>query len=179
MFGSDAICTPEFHMAPSQFKSGTIPFMSSAPSTSFSPPTQARRWIGIGAAAFLIVQTLLPLRYYLNLPTTDERFAWRMFSTTVRKDCVATLYQTVEYDGRLVEEQIPPIMLTPWQTLLNRQRPSAVEKIMRACCIAPGVVSVRYRLTCGDPRDGNFISEDQWVMDRRDLRMRKIDSSGR
>lgn len=148
--------------------------MHSASSVSVSASSPAQKWIALGAAAFLIVQALIPLRYYLSQPTSDERFAWRMFSTTVRKDCHATLYQTIEFDGRQVEEQVPPIMLAPWQTMLNRNRPAAVEKIMKACCLATGVVSVRFRLECGT-KGGEDHSVQQFVMNRSDLRIRDLE----
>jgi hypothetical protein len=147
--------------------------MASASSASDSAVQPTRKWIARGAAAFLIVQALIPLRYYLSQPTSDERFAWRMFSTTARRDCHATLYQTMEFDGRRIEEPVPPIMLAPWQTMLNRNRPAAVEKIMKACCQATGVVSVRFRLECG-MEGGDDHSVQQFTMNRSELRVREL-----
>jgi hypothetical protein len=136
----------------------------------------ARKWIAIGVAAFLLVQLLLPLRYYLSASTPDERFAWRMFSTTGQMSCEATVYQTVEHSGRRVEEQVPAIITAPWQRLLNKNRPEVVEKFMRACFKRPGVVRVRYKLECRAV-DGAQMPAVQLVLDRREGTVREIESA--
>jgi len=50
------------------------------------------RWPDGFIAAFVAVQLLLPLHYYLaRLDRHDERFAWRMFSPTRMVTCALTL----------------------------------------------------------------------------------------
>jgi hypothetical protein len=138
--------------------------------------TAASRWIACAAGVFLLFQLLLPLRYYLSANSSDERFAWRMFSSTGQKECLATLYQTFDRSGRRVEEQVPPLVIAPWQKLLDKNRPDVVEKIMRGYFNRPGVVSVRYKRECVEV-DGTKMPPLQLVLDSRDGRVREVESS--
>lgn len=140
-----------------------------------TPHARHRRWIATAAAVFLTAQLLLPLHYYLA-PTADERFAWRMFSTTGSRPCVATMYQTIEQDGRRIEVEVPPMVLAPWQNSLNSHRPDIAEMVMRSCCQRPGVVGVRFRLSCRS-LDGTDLPAEQWWMDRESHRMRAIETA--
>jgi hypothetical protein len=45
------------------------------------PPYSRRKWINAAIAVFLTSQIVTPLTYYLYKEPTNERFAWRMFSS--------------------------------------------------------------------------------------------------
>lgn len=123
------------------------------------------RWVMIFVSVFLLAQLLLPLRYYLGSQTTDERFAWRMFSSVKMRDTQATLYETIEKDGKRVERVVPSGMLNNWQNLLDQGRPDVVEKMMRWLAGRPEVVAVRCELRGKSP-DGSEVEPMVWRLDR-------------
>jgi len=101
------------------------------------------RWPNGFIVAFLGLQLALPLSYYLvRLDDHDERFAWRMFSSTRMVSCRVVL---------AVDEQ--PVALQTefhdaWIALAQRGRRNIVEAMgARLCQQHPGSV-VTARLTC-------------------------------
>src|ERR1041385_7270070 len=96
-----------------------------------SPTAHRRRAISRFALAFVLVQALLPLHYYLGGPATDERFAWRMFSSVAMSDCKATMYETVEVGEKAVERPVPEEAMDQWQALLDKSRPQVAYKLMQ------------------------------------------------
>ncbi|MCE9590274.1 MAG: hypothetical protein K8S99_07100 [Planctomycetes bacterium] len=139
-----------------------------------TPDALQRRWIGVAVALFLLAQLLLPLRYYLSPPTSDERFAWRMFSSVRMRDCTARLYETIERDGKTIEEPVPPATLAHWRDLLDGNRPEVVEAVMRSFRRRPGVRAVRFELKCRGV-DGRELPTEGWVMESADGSPRRVE----
>jgi hypothetical protein len=104
----------------------------------------ARLWPHGFIAVFVAVQLALPLHYYLLRDDHhDERFAWRMFSSTRMLTCTVELR---------VDDQ--PVDLTAtfhdaWQALARRGRQSVVIEAMGAklCRAHPGSAVIA-RLRC-------------------------------
>lgn len=81
----------------------------------------------------LLVQLLLPLRYYLSSDRYDERFSWRMFSSYRMARC-----QVVFSDqGEAIE--LGEEFHSAWITLLKRGRSDVIEGVGdRLCATHPG-----------------------------------------
>ena len=83
----------------------------------------------IGIVLFLLIQMLLPLRYYtISDNPYDERFAWRMFSPIRMLSCDPQF----RLDGERL--QLETEFHTAWITLLKRGRPAVVEEAGRHLC---------------------------------------------
>ena len=109
------------------------------------------RVAAIFIATYLLFQLLLPLRYYLNRPTPDERFAWRMFSYQSRRACVATVWDDRRVEaGRVVSVRLDDsdLSLGRWRSMLQRERPSVIDKFLRHRMEQAGVESSRVVLRC-------------------------------
>ena len=95
----------------------------------FSPIAWLKRWPNGFIAAFVLVQLLLPLHYYLGrLDSNDERFAWRMFSPTRMVKCEVSM--TV--DGQ-------PVPMTrefhqAWIEVAQRGRFVVIEEMAASLC---------------------------------------------
>lgn len=142
------------------------------------PPQGPRgqRWIAIGAAVFVLVQLAIPLRYYLNAPTPDERFAWRMFSSVRMVDADATLIDIVARDGERIERPVPFGAVASWRSALEVQRPDVVEKVMRSRLGEPGVIAVRYERRVRTP-DGRELPPVRLQIDEPGGPIRTLETS--
>ncbi|MBP6630094.1 MAG: hypothetical protein KBG28_20010 [Kofleriaceae bacterium] len=100
-------------------------------------------WTGRVVVAFLLVQLLLPLRYYLwHRDPHDERFAWRMFSPMRMATCEARFTvddQPVRILGQFHEA---------WLELANRGRFVVLEAMAARLCGQRAGVDVHLTLTC-------------------------------
>ncbi len=93
---------------------------------------------------FLAIQLLLPLRYYLFDRGTDERFSWRMFSSTRLARCTFDL----EADGEPIELR-RTLGVSPYTVdLIPKGDPDVVLGFMRWWCERDRVTEVRYRNRC-------------------------------
>ncbi|MEZ4403119.1 MAG: hypothetical protein R3B06_24055 [Kofleriaceae bacterium] len=101
------------------------------------------RWPNGFIAAFLVVQLLLPLQYYLaRRDRHDERFAWRMFSSTRMLTCTVEL-RVGDQPVELVTE-----FHDAWLAIARRGRRAVVEAMgARLCREHPGT-EVTARLWC-------------------------------
>lgn len=103
----------------------------------------ARLWPHGFIAVFVAVQLALPLHYYLVRDDHhDERFAWRMFSSTRMLTCTVELR---------VDDQ--PVDLTAtfhdaWQALARRGRQSVVIAMGEHLCKQHPEAAVRATMTC-------------------------------
>ena len=100
--------------------------------------------------AFLTLQALVPMRYYLGAGGDDERFSWRMFSTRRMVQCGMEI---VEQRGMGPRAQLIPVspqrdVQVAWLELLRRNRPAAVEKYLERRCELSRPDSVRYTRSC-------------------------------
>lgn len=114
--------------------------------------TAPGRFAEIFVTVFFLFQLLLPLRYYLNRPTSDERFAWRMFSYTSRRRCDSSVWDHVQRDGRIVPRRLnkSDVDYIRWRNLMERERPSVIENFLRYRLDQPGVKSASLTLRCTD-----------------------------
>ncbi|REK29048.1 MAG: hypothetical protein DWQ42_04120 [Planctomycetota bacterium] len=119
--------------------------MSASTSLLFDAPVGRRRTFVNGfLVVFILVQLLLPLRYYSGAAQDDPRFSWRMFADPPLYSI--EVHTTVEQEGRLTEKAVDLQASLPsrWQrTLRRRHLPLAAEKLMRWCCQKDNAVRVR------------------------------------
>lgn len=112
----------------------------------FAPSPTMRRWIGIGIAAFLLVQTLIPLSYYWNDEPTSERFSWRMFSSVDLSTWDTQITELVEQGNEVVEQQVPihAELQETYVKAIQRAQFDIVEAFMRQRAEQTGVKEVRF-----------------------------------
>jgi hypothetical protein len=94
---------------------------------------------------FLIAQLALPLWYYAGRPDkNDERFAWRMFSSTRMIRCETQF--TVGEDERLV--RLFRTFHEAWVTIARRGRLEVIEAMAAKLCADHPGEPVRVRARC-------------------------------
>ena len=111
-------------------------------------------------AAFLLVQLVLPLRYYLGDDRFDERFSWRMFSSQWRQQklCEVEYAEHVrDAPGAPRDARADAVTDTVWGPILRRGWPRVVTDFLAHRCERdPLVVAVDFERRCkaapGEPR---------------------------
>jgi len=86
-----------------------------------------------------LLQVTVPLRYYLGARTADDRFAWRMFSTSYVQqyraldDTRIIVHESVGIDGEVVDRvvDLPSIISENWIRFMKRERLDVIEKFLR------------------------------------------------
>jgi hypothetical protein len=118
----------------------------------------ARAWSNAFIAGFLLLQLFLPLRYHAMGRGSDERFAWRFFSSVGMRRCEVRIDEAIDRGGvvRRRAVHLPSELSSVWIALLQRERPAVVEKFLRRRCGPAEVLEVFYRRTCIDP-DGGVV----------------------
>ncbi|MAE67451.1 MAG: hypothetical protein CMJ18_24585 [Phycisphaeraceae bacterium] len=112
-----------------------------------APVGRARHFVSGFIALFLLLQLLVPLRYYLG-GETDERFCWRMFSSVVQRDCRVAVDETVQERSQSLVRAVPVSSLLPtWSEFLH-QHPVVVRRFLHWRCAQADVQAVRYRCRC-------------------------------
>ncbi len=106
-------------------------------------------WIAAGALAAILVQALVPLRYYLGDDVYDERFSWRMFSAVRMHECDLRASETVRGAERPV--RLMQTIHAGWVTTLQRNREAAMTRYLRWRCAQEGVESARLVNRCVSP----------------------------
>lgn len=127
------------------------------------PGATIRRRIGLFIALFLLFQLLAPLHYYLGDHDADERFAWRMFSSTDARLCTVALFEQV---GDQARKAVPleSTVQRSWLLLLQGDRPELVERFLRWRCDGSDATRVDYALQCTAP-DGTDLPPVDRSMD--------------
>ncbi len=97
--------------------------------------TQTRVFI----AAFLVLQVLLPLRYYVQ-ENVDERFAWRMFISPHDKICTPQV--TLTSYGQEDQVDMLEILHPAWISNIKENRPEIIEPYLKRLCAQAGAESV-------------------------------------
>jgi hypothetical protein len=138
------------HAAPASALTASADIAPTAAPPSQAPPKRALSNAFI--ALFVLFQLAMPLRYYLLGGGTDERFSWRMFSTVRMQSCEVKVHDVVMADGRrrLRKVELRRVLHGAWVNVLERYRPSAVDKFLRRRCEQPGVMAARYLRNCQD-----------------------------
>ncbi len=110
-----------------------------------SKPKHAR-WVGLGIAAFLCSQILIPASYYWNDEPTSERFSWRMFSSVDLSTWDTRVTALVDSNGQVVEQEIPlaATLQETYVKTVQRAQFDIVEQLMRQLSESPGVSEVRF-----------------------------------
>lgn len=108
-------------------------------------------------AAFIALQLLMPLSYYLSSNRYDERFAWRMFSEIRSHQCRPQMLAHSERGAQPVA--LPSEFHQVWINLLGRQRDEVIEAAMLRVC-ETGAARVTLRNTCVEPREGESYNLD-------------------
>ena len=93
-------------------------------------------------AVVLGLQALLPIHYYLGQDKKDERFAWRMFSSTRMLKC--------EY-AWVVDGQNQPLagdFHSAWITLVRRGRMDVTNAVSARICLVNPYKDVRLHYRC-------------------------------
>lgn len=115
-------------------------------------PTSTRSRINLLIVAILLLQLLIPLRYYLGVAGgDDERFSWRMFSTVRLQRCELAMSELREGSEVPQPLALKPILQVAWISILQRLRPSVVEGFLRFRCETDGVTKVIYERQCTAP----------------------------
>ncbi|MBP8811733.1 MAG: hypothetical protein KBG48_30950 [Kofleriaceae bacterium] len=114
---------------------------ASAPPGSAPPPS--RRFALVFVVGFIALQLVLPLHYYLvRRDRHDERFAWRMFSSTRMLRCAVEF----RIDDRPVE--LAATFHDAWIALASRGRRVVIEAMGAKLCRAHPGSAVIARLRC-------------------------------
>lgn len=101
------------------------------------------RWTTGFIAAFVVVQLVLPLHYYLaRADHHDERFAWRMFSPTRMASCAVAM--TADGQPVALGREFQPA----WPLVAERGRRAVVEAMAAHLCKKHRVVTAS--LSCTD-----------------------------
>ncbi len=102
-----------------------------------------KTWRGRFILAFLAIQLLLPLHYYLlRHDPHDERFAWRMFSPMRMTKCSVSF---------AVDKQPVPLMATfheAWIEVAKRGRYVVLEEMAHKLCVDNPGKSVDLSVDC-------------------------------
>lgn len=110
------------------------------------------RWPGAFIAAFVALQLVLPLHYYLvRRDPHDERFAWRMFSSTRMVRC--ELAMTIDDQPVALEREFHEA----WLALAARGRRSVIEAMGQHLCARKRGSVVVARVTCRPLRGEPYL----------------------
>jgi hypothetical protein len=123
------------------------------------------RWkprVRIFLGVFLLLQALIPLRYYLGDDPYDERFSWRMFSAVRVHRCRVMAAETIGGAPRQIA--LSREIHRAWINTLSRNRDAVTRKFLRSRCEGEGVSEVRVTNNCVDP-DGNRVDPIVWTLD--------------
>ncbi len=135
------------------------------------PATKPARWVGLFILIYIALQLIIPLRYYLQASTSDERFAWRMFSYQGMHRCTAQAWEVIEQQGKRTIERLElPAVTHAYR--LDKDRPDVIAKFMRWRLEQPGVVQVRYTILCTSP-SGTTVEPRHYWMDRSEQVLRE------
>jgi hypothetical protein len=109
---------------------------------------------------------LVPLGYYARGGGSDERFAWRMFSTLRMQRCQVRIDEAADRGGAVVRRAVhlPSELSSVWIGLLRSERPQVVAKFLRRRCESAEVSEVFYSRTCSDT-DGRALPPRAIVWD--------------
>lgn len=120
--------------------------------TSAAPPSpeigdeNRRRRIRVAFGIFVAVQLVVPLSYYTRSDRYDERFAWRMFSTTRVESCAT--HATEVKDGRTRPIALARTIHYAWIEHFSRNRRKVIERFLEVRCHTAGVDSVTLENAC-------------------------------
>jgi hypothetical protein len=127
---------------------GEGPYRSGVSTTASALPRHASTVL-IVSAVVLLVQALIPLRYYLGDDGYDERFSWRMFSAVRMHACSLSAFET--RNGTEQPVSLQRQIQVGWITTLERNREAVMERYLRWRCEQEGIEAVRLENRCRTP----------------------------
>lgn len=99
------------------------------------PPEGRRRerirWLVVG---LLLLQLVIPLRYYLGDDSYDERFSWRMFSAVRVIECRTVVHETVGDPPRPRPLRLMATIHEAWIETLKRNREEVIRAFLERRC---------------------------------------------
>jgi hypothetical protein len=107
---------------------------TSVPELGSAPDGPRRTWVRVVVAGFLLVQLLVPLRYYLGDDQYDERFSWRMFSATRVVRCRTIAHEAVGDPGTPRPVQLMATIHEAWIETLRRNREDVIRAFLARRC---------------------------------------------
>lgn len=122
------------------------------------PPKEprTRHWIVGGVALIVLVQALVPLRYYLGDDLFDERFSWRMFSAVRVYRCDLSALET--RDGAERPTRLISTIHVAWINTMRRGREAVIHRYLEWRCDQEGVEAARVVNRCTTP-EGNRVPD--------------------
>lgn len=129
------------------------------------PPAGRRRerarWLVVG---FLLLQLVIPLRYYLGDDDYDERFSWRMFSAVRVIECRTVVHETVGDPPRPRPLRLMATIHEAWIETLKRNREEVIRAFLKRRCDEEDVHEVVLVNQCVGPA-GEAVPLIEWKRD--------------
>lgn len=154
-----------------QEKSSSLESRDDRPVLDHPPGASERPRIRWFIGAFLLVNLLVPLKWYLGQAVgadVDERFTWRMFSSNSLQRSRVKLWETIDVDGQTVEQSLPLETIVPpsWAKFLTRyHQPTLVRHLLSKHCRKTEAQSAGLRRT-GTWSDGSPVEPYVMRIDR-------------
>lgn len=128
------------------------------------PKGRRRAWVRGFVVGFLLLQALVPLRYYLGDDPYDERFSWRMFSAVRVIECNTGVREMVGEPPRPRAIQLMKVIHEAWVTALRRNREDVIRAFLARRCHEEDVREVVLVNQCVDAR-GERLEPMRWRRD--------------
>lgn len=135
------------------------------------PPGKVRSLISVIIALFIIWQILLPASYYLGADPDiyDERFSWRMFSSTIQQTCIFNVNEDIRSsDGNAVTKRVDLSRTIDqiWIDQVAKNVQPVIRKLLnRRCKNNPMVSEVHFTRNCRTPGSFNPVPGDRISLD--------------
>lgn len=115
-----------------------------------APEGERKKRVRLGIAAFLVVQLVMPLRYYLGDDEYDERFAWRMFSAIRVVECQTSATEELdrEHGDAVRPIDLDRVIHPAWINNIRRNRYDVIEAFLARRCEEEGVARVEIANQC-------------------------------
>ncbi len=134
-----------------------------------------RRLISVFIAAFLLYHIVTPLRYYVGADETDDRFAWRMFSSSSRMQKVdlerrsVVVTETMVQGDRRVDRTVPvnSLVTKRWSRFFRRGSEDVVAAFLRWRKQQSGAETVHMDVKRSEP-DGSMTQVASYELDADD-----------
>jgi hypothetical protein len=132
------------------------------------PPGRSRTIASIFIVSYLVWQFALPVSYYLSDDDSDERFAWRMFSSLsyFQKGCEVVVSEWARGNGTRMGVNSPQKLdlQQSWSELLAKNRSAVVTKYLQLRCRASPLSSaVQFVQICPVPGGARAPYEEIWL----------------
>lgn len=128
------------------------------------PKGRRRAWVRGLVVGLLLLQAVIPLRYYLGDDPYDERFSWRMFSAVRVIRCNTGVQERVGDARRPRPVHLMKVIHEAWVTTLRRNREEVIRAFLARRCREEDVREVTLVSQCVDAR-GQRMEPMRWQRD--------------